>query len=40
MYPVEVRSSEKHSGANAELVLPVTLKVSKLGVEVVGLNSA
>ena len=40
MFPVEVGSAEKHSRADAELVLSVALKVSELGVEVVGLNDA
>ena len=38
MFPVQVGSAEDDSGTDAELVLSIALKVSKFGVEVVGLH--
>ena len=40
MFPVPVRSAEEDAGADAKLILPVSLNVSQFGVEVVGLHSA
>lgn len=40
MFPVDIGSAEKHSRSDAELVLPVALKVSEFGIEVVSLYGA